>query len=207
MLSVASPRRTGMAASWCPCTGLCCPRRRRRAGRRRGHAAGQQRGDGDHERPGRAAARAVLGMQAGAQALGVTVGPVAGGLLAAPPRWRSRPGYGDCDLAGSARRRPGHLYPGQQHGDHDGDPARAGGRRRRDGEHGPRTGDHSGGGGGDPGAAHGRAAGPCPRQARRSHGRAAICALAPAWARRRVGAGRNSRAVRAGGYDSGAMPR
>ena len=35
----------------------------------------------------------------------------------------------------------------------------------------------------------------------------AICALAPAWARRRVGAGRNSRAVRAGGHDSGAVPR
>ena len=35
----------------------------------------------------------------------------------------------------------------------------------------------------------------------------AICALAPAWASRRVGAGRNSRAVRAGGYDSGAVPR
>ena len=35
----------------------------------------------------------------------------------------------------------------------------------------------------------------------------AICALAAAWARRRVGAGRNSRAVRAGGHDSGAVPR
>ena len=35
----------------------------------------------------------------------------------------------------------------------------------------------------------------------------AICALAPAWARRRVGAGPNSRAVRAGGHDSGAVPR
>ena len=35
----------------------------------------------------------------------------------------------------------------------------------------------------------------------------AICALAPAWARRRVGAGRNSRAVRGGGHDSGAAPR
>ena len=32
----------------------------------------------------------------------------------------------------------------------------------------------------------------------------AICALAPAWARRRVRAGRNSRA---GGHDSGAVPR
>jgi hypothetical protein len=35
----------------------------------------------------------------------------------------------------------------------------------------------------------------------------AICALPPAWARRRLGAGRNSRAVRAGGHDSGAVPR
>ena len=35
----------------------------------------------------------------------------------------------------------------------------------------------------------------------------AICALAPAWARRGVGAGRNSRAARAGGHDSGAVPR
>ena len=35
----------------------------------------------------------------------------------------------------------------------------------------------------------------------------AICALPPAWARRRVRAGRNSRAVRAGGHDSGAVPR
>ena len=35
----------------------------------------------------------------------------------------------------------------------------------------------------------------------------AICALAPAWASRSVGAGRNSRAVRAGGHDSGAVPR
>ena len=35
----------------------------------------------------------------------------------------------------------------------------------------------------------------------------AICALAPARARRRGGAGRNSRAVRAGGHDSGAVPR
>ena len=35
----------------------------------------------------------------------------------------------------------------------------------------------------------------------------AICALPPAWARRRVGAGRNSRAVRAGGNDSGTVPR
>ena len=35
----------------------------------------------------------------------------------------------------------------------------------------------------------------------------AICALPPAWTRRRVGAGRNSRAVRAGGHDSGAVPR
>ena len=35
----------------------------------------------------------------------------------------------------------------------------------------------------------------------------AICALPPAWARRRAGAGRNSRAVRAGGHDSGAVPR
>ena len=35
----------------------------------------------------------------------------------------------------------------------------------------------------------------------------AICALPPAWARRRVGAGRSSRAVRAGGHDSGAVPR
>ena len=34
-----------------------------------------------------------------------------------------------------------------------------------------------------------------------------ICALPPAWARRRAGAGRNSRAVRAGGHDSGAVPR
>ena len=55
-----------------------------------------------------------------------------GGLLV-PLRRRAggpRPGYGDSDLAGSARHRPGHLYPGQQHGDHDGDPARTGGRRR-----------------------------------------------------------------------------
>ena len=35
----------------------------------------------------------------------------------------------------------------------------------------------------------------------------AICALPPAWAGRRAGAGRNSRAVRAGGHDSGAVPR
>jgi MFS family permease len=35
----------------------------------------------------------------------------------------------------------------------------------------------------------------------------AICALPPAWARRRVGAGRNSRAVRVGGHDSGTVPR
>ena len=35
----------------------------------------------------------------------------------------------------------------------------------------------------------------------------AICALPPAWTRRRVGAGRNSRAVRTGGRDSGAVPR
>ena len=35
----------------------------------------------------------------------------------------------------------------------------------------------------------------------------AICALAPAWARRRVSAGRNSRAVRGGGHDSGAVLR
>jgi len=35
----------------------------------------------------------------------------------------------------------------------------------------------------------------------------AVCALAPALARRRVSAGRNSRAVRAGGHDSGAVPR
>ena len=35
----------------------------------------------------------------------------------------------------------------------------------------------------------------------------AICALPPAWARRRARAGRNSRAVRAGGHDSGAVPR
>ena len=34
-----------------------------------------------------------------------------------------------------------------------------------------------------------------------------ICALAPAWARRRAGAGRNNRAVRAGGHDSRAVPR
>ena len=34
----------------------------------------------------------------------------------------------------------------------------------------------------------------------------AICALAPAWARCRAGAGRNSCAVRAGGHDSGAVP-
>ena len=34
----------------------------------------------------------------------------------------------------------------------------------------------------------------------------AICALPPAWARRRVGAGRNSRAVRADGNDSGTVP-
>jgi len=32
-------------------------------------------------------------------------------------------------------------------------------------------------------------------------------ALAPARARRRVSAGRNGRAVRAGGHDSGAVPR
>ena len=83
-----------------------------------------------------------------------------------------RPGYGDSDLAGSARRRPGHLHPGQRYGDHDGDPVRAGGRRRRDGEHGARTGDRPEGGGGDPGAAHGRAAGRCPRRARGGHGRA-----------------------------------
>ena len=49
--------------------------------------------------------------------------------------------------------------------------------------------------------------------ARPGHARAAamaalaICALSPAWTRRRVGAGRNSRAVRAGGHDSGAVPR
>ncbi len=35
----------------------------------------------------------------------------------------------------------------------------------------------------------------------------AICALPTAWARRRGGAGRNSRAVRAGGRDFGAVPR
>jgi MFS family permease len=35
----------------------------------------------------------------------------------------------------------------------------------------------------------------------------AICALPPAWARRRVGAGRNSSAVRVGGHDSGTVPR
>ena len=35
----------------------------------------------------------------------------------------------------------------------------------------------------------------------------AICAPPPAWTRRRAGAGRNSRAVRAGGHDSGAVPR
>ena len=34
----------------------------------------------------------------------------------------------------------------------------------------------------------------------------AICALAPAWARRRADAGRNIRAVRVGGHDSGAVP-
>jgi hypothetical protein len=34
----------------------------------------------------------------------------------------------------------------------------------------------------------------------------AICALAPAWARRRVSAGRNSRPVRAGRHDCGAVP-
>ena len=28
MLTVSSPRRTGMAATWCTCTGLCCSRRR-----------------------------------------------------------------------------------------------------------------------------------------------------------------------------------
>ena len=35
----------------------------------------------------------------------------------------------------------------------------------------------------------------------------AICAVPPAWVRRPAGAGRNSRAVRAGGHDSGAVPR
>ncbi len=35
----------------------------------------------------------------------------------------------------------------------------------------------------------------------------AICALPAARTRRRAGAGRNSRAVRAGGHDSGTVPR
>ena len=56
-------------------------------GRRGGHAAGQQRGAGGHERPGRAA-RAALGVQAAAQALGLALGPVAGGLLVASVGWR-----------------------------------------------------------------------------------------------------------------------
>ncbi len=81
-----------------------------------------------------------------------------------------RPGYRDSDLAGPARHRPGHLHTGQQHGDHDGDPARAGRRRRRDGEHGPRTGYRPGGCGSGPGAAHCRAAGSSFRWAGGGHG-------------------------------------
>ena len=50
-------------------------------------------------------------------------------------------------------------------------------------------------------------AGPAVAMAALAMAALAICALAPAWARRRVGAGRNSRAVRAGGHDSGAVPR
>jgi hypothetical protein len=73
---------------------------------------------------------------------------------------------------------PGHLYPGQQHGDHDGGMVNM--------ARGQRT-------------ALGVAAVPLPLHA--------VCVLAPARARRRVSAGRNSRAVRAGGHDSGAVPR
>ncbi len=77
----------------------------------------------------------------------------------------------------------------------------------RDGEHGPRTGDR-------PGVAVVTLA---PHTAARlGHAHAgpaaataalAICALAPARVRRRVGAGRNSRAVRTGGHDSWPVPR
>jgi hypothetical protein len=97
---------------------------------------------------------------------------------------------------------PGHLYPGQQHGD----PARTGGRRW-DGEHGPQTTDR-------PGAAvmtlppHAVARlgnalfGPTAAVAALD-----ICALAPAWTRLRAGAGRDSRAVHVGRRDSGAVLR
>jgi hypothetical protein len=97
------------------------------------------------------------------------------------------------------------TYPGQQHGDHDGDPARTG-DRRRDGEHGPRTTDRSGVAAMTP-PLHAAArldpasAGPAAAMAA-----LAIYALAPAWASRRVSAGRNSRPVRAGGHDCGAVP-
>ena len=91
------------------------------------------------------------------------------------------------------------TYPGQQHGDHDGDPARTGGRRRRDGGHGPRSGDRP------EGAVVTLALHTAARPGHAPAGRAAaVRALPPAWTRRRVGAGRNSRA---GGHDSGAVPR
>ena len=88
--------RTGMAASWCTCTGLCCsPRHRRHAGwhrpcpgwlrcesssGRRGDVAGQQRRAGGYQRPGRAAAGGT-GNSGGRTGAGPGAGP--GGWRAA----------------------------------------------------------------------------------------------------------------------------
>jgi H+/Cl- antiporter ClcA len=100
-------------------------------------------------------------------------------LSAALPRWRPRPGYGDSDLAGSARRRARApvavsntammtaIPPGR---------AAAGGMVNM------------------------------ARGLRTALGVEATT-LPPAAARRRVRAGRNSRAVRVGGHDSRAVPR
>ena len=81
-----------------------------------------------------------------------------------------RSGYGDSNLAGSARRRPGHLYSRSATRRSRWRSRPAGGHRRRNGEHGLRAWDRpGGGGGGDPGAAPRRPVGPCPRRARGGH--------------------------------------